>query len=191
MNNEEIDKELGLSYDKLCKYLLKKYGPAEHDYFINESCRSRNKKVSRTDEGLLCHHIDEDKSIKLSDPGYAIMKPFDYQKAERLVYCNALEHLILHIKIAEKVDNFSLVKGDPLGIGGAIVHIIPGLNLCYSGYQYKRPHDQNVYGKIVDNFDGYIRILKYLIEHCGITSKLILSFDLNRKKVKRVYDALN
>lgn len=191
MNNEEIDKELGLSYDKLCKYLLKKYGPAEHDYFINESCRSRNKKVSRTDEGLLCHHIDEDKFIKLSDPGHATMHPFDYQKAERLVYCNALEHLILHIKIAERVDNLSLIKGNPLGIGGAISYIIPGLNLCYSGYQYKKPHEQKVYGKIVDNFDGYIRILKYFSEHCGITSKLILSLDLNRKKVKRVYDALN
>jgi hypothetical protein len=44
MTSEEVDKELVLSYDDLCQYLLEKYGPAEHDYFVNESCQSKNRK---------------------------------------------------------------------------------------------------------------------------------------------------
>ena len=42
MDNSEIKKELGMSYDELVEHLLSKYGPAKYDYFCNESCRSKN-----------------------------------------------------------------------------------------------------------------------------------------------------
>ena len=105
MKSIEIQKELEMKYSELVEYLLKKYGPAKYDYFCTESCKSKNHKVSRTNEGLYCHHIDEDKAIMLSNDSYAIKNPYEYQKAERLVYCNVLEHLILHIKIVEEPRN--------------------------------------------------------------------------------------
>ena len=82
-----------MTYGELVDYLLKKYGPVECDYFRTEACKSKNPKVSRTNEGLYCHHIDEDKAIMLCNDKFAVNNPFEYQKAERLVYCNALEHL--------------------------------------------------------------------------------------------------
>ena len=98
MESTEIKNQLKMTYDELVDYLLKKYGPAQYDYFCNESCKSKNSKVSRTNEGLYCHHIDENKAILLSNDKFAVNNPFEYQKANRLVYCNVLEHLILHIK---------------------------------------------------------------------------------------------
>lgn len=189
MDNKEIDKELGLSYDELCNYLLDKYGVAKYDFFLNEKCRSKNRKVSRTDEGLFCHHIDEDKAIMLSDPRWAVKNPFSYQKADRLVYCNALEHLILHIKITEEPRNKDANKNELQGIGGAINYLIPELNHCYSGYEYKRQYEKNIYGLIADNFDGYIRILNHFISNCPI-DKHRLSLDVDGQLVKRVYNAL-
>lgn len=193
MDNSEIDKELGLSYDELCNYLLDKYGAAKYDYFVNDSCRTKNKKVTRTDEGLFCHHMDEDKAIRLSAPNYAKKNPYEYQKAERLVYCNALEHLILHIKIAEEPRKNDARDGDILGIGGVIAFMLPELNHCYSGFEYKRQYEKNLYGLIADSFDGYIKILKYWLAITHYTLSLtpeLLSLDVDRKKVDRVYQAL-
>ena len=56
--------------------------------------------VTRTKEGLYCHHLREDRGGNLSSPGAADSQPFEWQKKENLLYCNILEHLILHIKIA-------------------------------------------------------------------------------------------
>lgn len=90
MESTEIKNQLKMTYDELVDYLLKKYGPAQYDYFCNESCKSKNSKVSRTNEGLYCHHIDENKAILLSNDKFAVNNPFEYQKANRLVYCNVL-----------------------------------------------------------------------------------------------------
>ena len=56
-----IKEEIEMTYDEYVKYLINKYGAAEYDYFCNENCKSKNKKNSRTAEGLFCHHIDENK----------------------------------------------------------------------------------------------------------------------------------
>ena len=63
----------------------------------------KNMKVSGTNEGLYCRRIDidEDKAIMLSDSKYSINNSCEYQKTSRLVCCNILENLILHIKIVE------------------------------------------------------------------------------------------
>ena len=87
---------MNFSYDELVQFLINRYEPAKCDYFTNEYCTIEGK-ISRTPEGLYCHHIDEDKVIKLSDKRIAPKSPFIYQKANRLVYCNILEHLLLHI----------------------------------------------------------------------------------------------
>ena len=78
-----------------------KYWRYKHNYFKDTACKTKNPFVTRTNEGLFCHHIDEDKAIMLCDDKFAVNNPFEYQKADRLVYCNLLEHLLLHVKIAE------------------------------------------------------------------------------------------
>ena len=157
-------KMLGSSYADIVKYLLKKYGVAKHDYFKDTACTTKNPLVSRTSEGLYCHHIDEDKAIMLSNDAYAAATPFDYQKADRLVYCNLLEHLILHIKIAAEPRNADANENELPGIGGAVNFICKELNDIFAG---KEPADEwrkKVASLVKDSFDDYIMVLKYLLD---------------------------
>lgn len=131
---------LNKNYDECCAYLLDKYGVAIDDYFSKPSYERfkkgeikapGKKKITRTNEGLYIHHVDEDKQILIADPK-AIIKfdiPFMYQEKERLVYCNLIEHAILHILIAKK-DVKEGTKGNNFqvhGIGGYINFIRPQL----------------------------------------------------------------
>lgn len=138
MESVEIKNQLSMTYDELVDYLLKKYGSAQYDYFCNESCKSKNPKVSRTNEGLFCHHIDENKAILLCNDKFAVSNPFEYQKANRLVYCNVLEHLILHIKIVEEPKNKNANPLEIQGICGIIRFICPQINDYFNGYEFKK-----------------------------------------------------
>ena len=162
MKSEEVNKELAMSYKELVNYLIKKYGKAQGDYFVNESCKTKNRNISRSKEGLLIHHIDEDKAIMLSDSRWAVNNPFEYQKADRLVYCNILEHLILHIKIVEEPTPKGARLLEDEGIGGAVNFICPQLNDFYNGYEYKRETDKIKFSLVADNFEDYINVLRYL-----------------------------
>lgn len=129
---------LNKSYDECCLFLLKKYGVATDDYFSQLSYeRFKNgeikqptkRKITRTNEGLYVHHIDENKQIMIANPN-AIIKfniPFAYQKKERLVYCNLIEHGILHILIAKKDVELGMLGADNQahGIGGYVNFIRP------------------------------------------------------------------
>lgn len=92
------------SYDNLVNYLLKKYGPVKFDYF-DADYNVQFKLNSKTQLGLEIHHIDETKYFQLSHPKYAKQSPFSCQKADRLVYCNKIEHLLLHLLISEQYMN--------------------------------------------------------------------------------------
>lgn len=197
MESKEVDKELGMTYSQLVGYLLEKYGPAKYDYFVNDSFKTKNNKISRTSEGLFCHHIDEDKAIMLSTPLWASKNPFEYQKADRLVYCNALEHLILHVKIATEPRNPKANPREWQGIGGALSFMCPELNHCYSGFEYKRQFEKNIYGLVANNFDDYIKILKYFISEAMeipelslYVNKERLSKSVDKTIVDKVYNAL-
>lgn len=72
----------------------------------------------------------------LSNDKFAPNNPFEYQKANRLVYCNFLEHLLLHILIIEKPKDINANKGELQGIGGAVNFICKQLNDLYNGYEY-------------------------------------------------------
>lgn len=159
---ESIYKQmLNSSYGDIVKYLLKKYGAAKHDYFKDMACTTKNSQVSRTAEGLYCHHIDEDKAIMLSNDQYAAANPFDYQKASRLVYCNILEHLLLHVKIAaEHAD--ATTEGEILGIGGAVNFICKELNDIYAGKEFEDEWRKKIATAVKDNFEDYITVLRYL-----------------------------
>ena len=164
MESKEITKELAFSYDELVAYLLDKYGPCEYDYFLKPNCKSRNKKVGRSNEGLVCHHIDEDKAIMLNNPIYAKNNPFDYQRASRIVYCNILEHLILHVKIVEEPRHPLANLLELPGVGGVVKYLCPQINDYYNGYNFKRQHEKNIMKIIANNFDDYIGVLKYLLK---------------------------
>lgn len=197
MESIEIKNQLKMTYDDLVNYLLKKYGPAQYDYFCNESCKSKNSKVIRTSEGLYCHHIDENKAILLSKDKYAVENPFEYQKANRLVYCNVLEHLILHIKIMEESKNENTDQKKILGIGGAVCLICPQINDYFNGYKFNKQYLINIFSLIENNFDDYIDILKYFLDivkkhpiYEFIITKEKLSLGWDGQIVKKVYNQL-
>lgn len=197
MESTEIKNQLKMTYDELVDYLLKKYGLAQYDYFCNESCKSKNSKVSRTNEGLYCHHIDENKAILLSNDKFAVNNPFEYQKANRLVYCNVLEHLILHIKIVEEPKNENANQMEIQGIGGAVCFICPQINDYFNGYEFKQQYLINIFSLIENNFNDYIDILEYFLDvveknpiYKSIVTKERLSVGWDQQIVKRVYDQL-
>lgn len=170
MNSNEINRELNMTYYELCDYLIEKYGGAELDYFPNPQCKAKRRKVGRGEEGLYCHHIDEDKGGSLSSPDQARMQPFAWQKAERLVYCNILEHLILHIKIAvlrqkEKMWRpFSLY--DFFTTGGFWV-ICREINSLYMDKGDTKIYRQRCYEEIKENFDDYVNVLNGVLSYLG------------------------
>ena len=101
---------------------------------------------------LTIHHIDEDKTANLSSAEYVRYKsyaPYDYQMPWRLVYCNIIEHMILHMKIMEKELSKAREErniSEKLGLGGFVL-LLTQIN-CMFDYKYN--------GKsIPSEYDGY------------------------------------
>lgn len=166
MNVKEIEKELQLNYVELCEYLQNKYGLAVVDYFPNPECKARNKRTSRTKEGLYCHHADEDKGGNLSNPPQARMQPYEWQKKERLVYCNAIEHLILHYKIAVLRQNKHVKSAMDVSnffTTGGIYMVCHEINDMYMNDGTEVAWKQRCFAEIRDNFEDYIQLVKALI----------------------------
>lgn len=162
MEEKEIIKELSMNYIELCNYLIEKHGVAKYSYFHTKEMKSKNKKIGRSKEGLYCHHIDEDKADNLSNPEFARNYPFDFQMPNRLVYCNILEHLILHIKIC-------LIRNR---IMPAISTFITGeINDYYNGYISSKPNSNILYMPLENNKSNYIKIIKYLASHMKISKQ--------------------
>lgn len=195
MESLEIKEMLDMNYDNLVEHLLKKYGGSKYDYFANEKCRTKNTKVTRGKEGLFCHHIDEDKAKLLGNMDFAILSPFEYQKADRLVYCNILEHLILHIKIFEKTKDDKDNKD--LGYRGAVVFIIPKINDYYNGVIIEKDWEKIALDLIKDDFDDYINVLKFFMKLAKkykklelIINPLRLSLGTDNNIVKKILSKL-
>ncbi len=155
----DIQKMILLTYDECCDFLIKKYGAVPGDYFLNEGMKTINPKIKRTSEGLQIHHIDEDKAIMLSNQLYAKDKPFDFQKANRLVYCNLLEHYLLHIKIVE-YPNENQYPGEEPGTGGVVNFIGPELNDIFSGFQYNVAYKIATANLVKDKIKDYLLCVK-------------------------------
>ena len=192
------DELLTKSYSQIVESLLNKYGRVTGDYFVNETCRSRNRRISRTSEGLFCHHIDEDKAILLSNDKYAANNSFEYQKADRLVYCNFLEHLLLHIKIAEEPKNANANKNELQGIGGAVNFIVKQINGFYGGQIPTAEYLAIAMNVIENDYPSYIKMLQHLwsiVKFNPVYSFLItkeqLAMDWNGDIIQKIYDELN
>lgn len=195
--SENYTNLLKLSYSDLVKYLLNKYGAVPGDYFTSPSCSTKNFNISRGKECLVIHHIDEDKAIMLSTDKFAKNNPFEYQKANRLVYCDILEHLILHIKIAEEPRNKNANKNELPGIGGAVNLICRQINDYYSGRPLTQNYALRMREYVKDSFDEYIEILNYFYNviksnplYSSFISKEDLSLDWYGDIVKTVFNKI-
>lgn len=169
---------LNLSYDDYVEFLQQKYGIPEMPYFTKESYKSYlaektesfmhkplKNRITRSSEGLFVHHVDEDKAIMLSTPevckqfGY----PFKFQKPKHLCYCDAVEHLLLHIKIIEKdmKEHCRLMENLNVGIGGVnlICSTINGIYMDGEAYSY--PWMNHIAEKIQDKEEEYLHLVSY------------------------------
>ena len=160
---EHFEQEMEMNYDEFVSYLLKKYGPAKYDYFTNATCKTKSKRISRTKEGLFCHHIDEDKGYMLSHTGCALEQPFEYQKAERLVYCNYIEHLLLHILIGKnafwsKHQKLIVPKQFSYFIVPGVSYICSEINLLYDQNGSSVEWRNRCFKEIENNFESSVYI---------------------------------
>lgn len=185
MKHDEILAEMEMDYETLVKYLKEKYGVAKYDYFTNATCKTRSKKITRTKEGLFCHHIDEDKGCNLGDSHYAVEQPYEYQRAERLVYCNYLEHLLLHIQIGKdkywkEHEKFIFPKEFSCFIVPGITFICSEINDLFEKNGSLVEWRNRCFKEIEYNFDDYIYILQSFI-------KYMIDRYMGNRKQKTIY----
>lgn len=145
------------SYEQYCKYLQDKYGIGRANYFF--ASWSKNPKVSRTSEGLFAHHKYENEAIMLSEASYAKDNPIEWQNAENIVYCDFLEHLLLHIFICEESSIKKRTDNVLVGFGGVVNYIVPELNDIYSGWEPKQQWKKNCAEKVIDDIDVYLELV--------------------------------
>lgn len=152
------------NYLEYCDYLQKKYGIGRSDYMTKSW--NKNSKCSRTNDGLVAHHKFEDHAILLSTKEAAMNNPFEWQLAQNIVYCDYLEHLLLHILICE---NPAQDKNafEAVGIGGVINFIVPELNDVYSGWQTNQQWRKNCHNLIINDKDVYMTLLKRFKDNCS------------------------
>lgn len=163
MDKSELLKEIKMPYNELLNYLTKKYGPAKYDYFSTPECKSKNKKSSRSSEGLYCHHMDEDKGVNLTSAFHAVRQPFEWQRKERLVYCNALEHLLLHMKIDVLRQNKEMSSPMDIEIfftSHGVHMVCKTINGLFADDKPANGWRMKCYNEIKENYDDYICIVR-------------------------------
>lgn len=179
---------LSKTYEGAVNFLFEKYGPAQDDYFreksykrfMNGEIKNITKgKISRTNEGLYCHHIDENNWLKLSDK-YLVKKfniPFEHQRKDRLVYCDLIEHSILHVLITKET---SFEYGYP----GYDFHLKPMIEDWYLNKKIpEREWMKNCYNKSFLEPQEAFNIIQEMQKKIG-ESYYISLLDYNREKEK-------
>jgi hypothetical protein len=163
MNCSEYENIKHFTYIEYCDYLQKKHGIGKYDYMTKSW--NKNTKCTRTKEGLIAHHKYENCAIMLSKKEIAMSNPFEWQLAKNIVYCDYLEHLLLHVLICEHP---SEEKNDfeAVGIGGVINFIVPELNDFYSGWITKLEWQKKCHDLIKGNKDVYLTIIKRIKISC-------------------------
>lgn len=160
----EYEKVKEMTYLEYCDYLQNKYGIAICDYMTKSW--NKNNKVTRTKEGLLAHHKYEDHAILLADKDHAMRHPFEWQKAENIIYCDYLEHLFLHILICESPSD-QKVKNEAVGIGGIINYLVPELNDFYSGWEPRLEWKKICYERVRGKKELYMVLLRRFKMNCS------------------------
>ncbi|VDB98837.1 conserved protein of unknown function [Oenococcus oeni] len=170
---------LNKNYKDAVKTLLKKYGPATDDYFreasyyrfLNGEIKSPTKgKISRTAEGLYCHHIDENKFLNIANHDFILIQsiPFISQKRDRLVYCNLVEHFILHALISNETNCH-------FGFPGLKVFIKPSVEDWYiNGITPDVPWQRRCFDESYITSSQAAALLNTIEERLTLTQKLLL-----------------
>ncbi len=156
----EYKKISNLNYDEYCEYLKTKYGVVNGNYYSPKF--TKNNRITRTSDGLIIHHTKEDSCVMLSTKEIAMLNPIEWQHSENLVYCDYLEHLLLHILITEESPIDS-----GLGIGGVYNFIAPELNDVYSGFLTKQQWRDNLHKKIINDKDTYFELISRYKKSCS------------------------
>ncbi|EOA07100.1 Hypothetical protein, predicted transmembrane protein [Mycoplasma yeatsii 13926] len=155
-NYTDIEKMLECDYYECVNFLLYKYGMAEGDYTKRTlffDVVSENLNVKRSFYGLEIHHIDEDKVPNLSSKENMTKYP-EYQTKDRLVYCNLVEHLLLHIKIYQKTKNRLSMHG--------VFLIVRKLNTYFSEQEFDDERKCLIYHSIRDLKLDYFKCIDYM-----------------------------
>lgn len=171
MTLKEYTKVQDFTYLEYCDYLQDKYGIGRADYMTKEWEKDTN--VLRLQEGLIAHHKYEDHAIMLSQKERAMQHPYEWQFAENIVYCDALEHLLLHILICENPSP-NCESFETVGIGSIFNYIVPELNDVYSGWVADKEYKKICHTRVINDKDVYLILLKRLKEFCKNNS-----FDAN------------
>lgn len=131
---------LSLSYSDAVQSLIEKHGEVVDNYYKEKSYnkflngeikRIAYGKYTKTKEGLYCHHILENEYENISNKEYIAhyKYPYEYHHKENLVYCDLIEHLILHALITKETN------GDR-GFKGLVEFLIPTAEEWYiDGYE--------------------------------------------------------
>lgn len=199
MTEKELNNILyEMSYNEYADLLKTKYGLVPKDYFyVNKNGNlAKSSGITRGKDGLYIHHLYECYFLNLCDPEmYSIQcliadeKIKDAQKAENLVYCNLLEHLILHTKIA-----FEYNRGqEQVGIN----FITDDLNRLYElgdkkliEKTYNAPNTlwkRKVYAIIKDDYNIYVLLAKIIITELEISKDLVCSNSFYNTIYKKLY----
>ncbi|UWD34953.1 hypothetical protein NX779_04085 [Mycoplasma cottewii] len=158
LDNTQTDIEKLLEYDyyECVNFLLCKYGMVKGDYAKRTwffDVVSENLEAKRSFYGLEIHHIDEDKIPNLSSKENMRLYP-EYQSRDRLVYCNLVEHLVLHIKIYQKTKNRLSMNG--------VFLIIRKLNTYFSEQEFDDERKCLIYHSIKDLKLDYFKCIDYM-----------------------------
>lgn len=146
-NINEYINLLKMNYSEAILYLTNKYGNVKDDYFTKNSYQKfldgKNEsitrgKYSRSSDGLECHHILENKYPKISDKTYikSYNYPFELQMKNNLVYCNLIEHLIIHAIISKETEH----KFGELGYISSLAPVVFTWYISKNKYPYKDYH---------------------------------------------------
>lgn len=70
-------------------------------------------KYTKTKEGLFCHHIMENEYENISNKEFIAhyKYTYEYHHKENLVYCDLIEHMILHALITKETNGDRSFKG--------------------------------------------------------------------------------
>lgn len=114
------------------------------------------------------HHIDENKVSNLSSLNKikkdSEARKFEHQKKERLVYCDLLEHIILHALIAEETNN-------NFGYGG-YESLYDQLNHWVEGTEIPEgPVDKNYYERIKLTKEEKVTLLAEIAEYMPLKAE--------------------
>lgn len=177
MLNKDLKYMMSTNVDSCYDLMIKKYGRVDGDYFLKPTCKCVNKSILKSEQGLYCHHMLETEVKGLSLKDVAASNDYKYQKAENLCYCNALEHLMIHIKIDEEYRDLGNYSYGTLGILEFVLRII--------NEKYIETWEEKYKLNIIDDILDIILICIYIMiidiaKHDSLSPTVASSFFYNK-----------